>query len=163
MLKTLIRTQLELGSFFLDLGVKWITIKYGSDQNQNKGRIHENWKKSLFWVKDFSKWHFYINQKIELRTDTRMQANFGQMFSGEYWSGSCSVMKIFHFRLFLILFWLFGIIYTGYAMYQDTTHYLDYPSMILRKKESIGQFNDYMIVKRVSWMVQDNHNSTIKG
>ena len=49
----------------------------------------------------------------------------------------------FHFRLFWILFWLFGIIYTGYAVYQDTNHYLDYPSMILRKEESLGKFNDY--------------------
>ena len=45
------------------------------------------------------------------------------------------------FRLFWILFWLFGIIYTGYAVYQDTNHYLDYPSMILRKEESLGEFN----------------------
>ena len=49
----------------------------------------------------------------------------------------------FHLRLFWILFWLFGIIYTGYAVYQDTNHYLDYPSMILRKEESLGELNNY--------------------
>ena len=38
---------------------------------------------------------------------------------------------------------MFGIIYTGYAVYQDTNHYLDYPSMILRKEESLGEFNNY--------------------
>ena len=48
------------------------------------------------------------------------------------------VSKHAFFRLFWILFWLFGIIYTGYAVYQDTNHYLDYPSMILRKEESLG-------------------------
>ena len=47
--------------------------------------------------------------------------------------------EYFYFRLFWILFWLFGIIYTGYAVYQDTNHYLDYPSMILRKEESLGE------------------------
>ena len=54
----------------------------------------------------------------------------------------------FHLRLFWILFWLFGIIYTGYAVYQDTNHYLDYPSMILRKEESLGEFNNF-----ATWML----------
>ena len=33
-------------------------------------------------------------------------------------------------------------------MYQDTNHYLDYPSMILRKEESLGEFNNF-----ATWML----------
>ena len=66
--------------------------------------------------------------------------------SAELWLSRATPLILrehFHLRLFWILFWLFGIIYTGYAVYQDTNHYLDYPSMILRKEESLGQFNNY--------------------
>ena len=125
----------------------------GSDQIQNKGRIHENWKNLSSESKIFQSDIFIFTKKVSLNgTQDYPSSTFMDSYklrsnvSVELCLSRTTPLiwrEYFYFRLFWILFWLFGIIYTGYAVYQDTNHYLDYPSMILRKEESLGEFYNY--------------------